>query len=302
MTKTSFATPILFLIFNRPKTTEKVFQRIRRIRPQQLFISADGPRLNKPGEKELCEEARNIIKHVDWNCDVRTNYSTINLGCKKGVSSGIDWFFLHVNEGIILEDDCLPDLSFFHFCETLLKYYRNNERIMHIGGVNFQDGRMRGSASYYFSRFNHVWGWATWKRAWDKYDVNVSSLHAEENRLYNYFPDHAMRKFWQKKFELVYKKGKDTWDYQWQYALSINNGLAIIPNINLVSNIGFEGEATHTTANIHMLANRPTKSIDTILHPIIIEPDHLADEYTFRKYTNPNKLIKLWRLIHQYVK
>jgi hypothetical protein len=298
----SFSTPILFLIFNRPDTTSQVFNKIREIRPKYLFVSADGPRQNKIDDEQKCRETRNIIKKIDWECKPKTNYSEKNLGCRVGVSSGINWFFNQVTEGIILEDDCLPDLSFFHFCESLLEYYRNDERIMHIGGVNFQDGRARGSASYYFSRICHVWGWATWKRAWDKYDVNVTRLHAKENRWCEFFPDRSMRKFWQKKFELVYNKEKDTWDYQWQYASSVNNGLAIIPSVNLISNIGFEGEATHTTANIHMLANRPTKSIGALLHPAIIEPDRQADEYTFRKYTNPNKLRKLWQLFISYLK
>jgi hypothetical protein len=293
-----FSTPVLFLIFNRPDTTKKVFERIRGIQPRSLYISADGPRENRTDEDEKCREARKIIEKIDWECDIKTNFSEKNLGCRVGVSSGIHWFFSHVTEGIILEDDCLPDLSFFHFCETLLAYYRKDERIMHIGGVNFQDGRKRGSASYYFSKINHIWGWATWKRAWEKYDVNISGLRAEQHRFREIYPDRAMRIYWQRNFELVYKKEKDTWDYQWQYVVSINNGLAILPNVNLISNIGFESNATHTTGGIHILANRPTESIDIIRHPAQVDPDRQADDYTFRKYMNPNKLIKLWRLIY----
>jgi hypothetical protein len=294
-----FATPILFLIFNRPDTTEKVFQQIRKIRPKQFFISADGPRQHKRGEDRLCAETQKIVEKVDWKCELQTSFSKKNLGCRIGVSSGIDWFFSHVAEGIILEDDCLPDISFFHFCKVLLKYYRNDERVMHIGGVNFQDGIVRGAGNYYFSKLNHIWGWATWKRAWDKYDVNISTYPQllEQNLLSSICEEPSMRKYWQKKFGLVYKKEVDTWDYQWQYALYIHNGLAILPNHNLVSNIGFDVHATHTIDNFHTLANRSTACIDTVIHPPFIVPDYLADAYTFKKYLNPNKLLKLWRLL-----
>jgi len=145
-----FATPILFLVFNRPDTTEKVFAKIRDIQPRQLFISADGPRSDKKDEKHKCEETRKVIQRIDWECDLKTNLSEKNLGCRVGVSSGINWFFSNVTEGIILEDDCLPDTSFFHYCETLLKHYRDNERIMHIGGTNFQDGIRWGMAVIIF--------------------------------------------------------------------------------------------------------------------------------------------------------
>lgn len=190
MTNKSFTTPILFLIFNRPETTERVFQQIRKIQPRQLFVSADGPRPTKIGEQETCEQVQKIIQKIDWKCDLKTNYSEKNLGCRVAVSSGINWFFNHVYEGIILEDDCVPDISFFHFCETMLEYYRNDERIMHIGGFNYQDGIIRGSGSYYFSQLSHIWGWATWKRAWDKYDVNVSTYlnYSSRNCFLRCFP------------------------------------------------------------------------------------------------------------------
>ncbi len=296
-----FTTPVLFLIFNRPDTTEKVFDIIREIKPLNLFVSADGPRLNKKDEEQKCTAARNIIKKIDWECQLKTNFSEKNLGCRAGVSSGINWFFTNVEEGIILEDDCVPDISFFNFCETLLKYYKNDERIMHISGVNFQDGIIRGNGSYYFSRINHIWGWATWKRAWDKYDVNVSTYpQLLEQKLFSaVFTDPAIRKYWQKNIQLVYKKQKDTWDVQWQYAVSVNNGLAIIPNVNLISNIGFDLNATHTIDNFHTLANRPVSHIDAINHPNFVVPDLQADAYTISKYMNPDKISKLWQLIRR---
>ena len=303
MNSKPFSTPILFLVFNRPDTTETVFRRIREIKPTRLFVSADGPRSQKPGENQKCAETRRIIEKVDWPCDVKTNYSDANLGCRKAVSTGIDWFFAQVEEGIILEDDCLPDLSFFSFCEALLAQYRDDSRVMHIGGVNFQNGNIRGDGSYYFSQLCHVWGWATWKRAWNQHDVNLSSypLALEQKKLSDAYALPAMERYWKKNFDLVYNGIKDTWDFQWQYAVSIAHGLTILPNVNLISNIGFSGEATHTKDRIEGLSNRPTSSLAQIQHPAFMLPDVEADMYTFRRYQNPSKLLKLYRLLTSVV-
>ena len=303
MNSMPFSTPILFLIFNRPDTTARVFQRIREIKPRHLFISADGPRAHKIHEKELCDAARKVVANVDWECDVKTNFREENAGCKISVSSGITWFFKNVEEGIILEDDCLPEISFFYFCETLLAYYRDDERIMHIGGANFQDGNTRGNGSYYFSNINHIWGWATWKRAWGKYDVGVSSYPEllRQDMLPHLFTNSKMEKFWEKRFELAYNGKIDTWDIQWQYAMSVNHGLAVIPNQNLVANIGFDAAATHTTDKFNTLANIPTSAIDSIVHPSQIIPDVTADYYAFRTYFSPPKARKLLYLMLRQV-
>lgn len=165
--------PVLLLIFNRPDTTQRVFHEIRGASPLQLFISADGPRENKPGEFEKCQITRDIVRQVDWDCEVYTNFRDKNLGCKIAVSSAIDWFFENVEEGIILEDDCLPSFSFFRFCEELLEKYRDDERIMQIGGTNLLSEWQRSDDSYYFSKYGAIWGWATWRRAWQYYDVNM---------------------------------------------------------------------------------------------------------------------------------
>ena len=151
--------PVLFLVFNRPETTRQVFEAIRTAKPPRLYIAADGPRLEREGERASCEEVRKIALEVDWECDVNTLFRVENLGCKRGPSEGISWFFEHEDEGIILEDDCLPDQSFFSFCEELLERYRNDTRIMAISGNNFQHGRKRTEYSYYFSRYFHGWGW-----------------------------------------------------------------------------------------------------------------------------------------------
>ena len=165
--------PILFLIFNRPETTKKVFSAIKEVQPPRLYIAADGPRSEQPDEADHCELARTIATKVDWDCEVKTLFRDQNLGIRIAVSQAIDWFFEQEPEGIILEDDCLPDQSFFWFCKELLEKYRNDTRIMHIGGTNFQFGKNRTNYSYYFSRYAHIWGWASWRRAWEYYDEKL---------------------------------------------------------------------------------------------------------------------------------
>ena len=301
MTLKPFTTPILFIIFNRPDTTARVFERIRAVKPPRLFVSADGPRPQKIGEAERCMQARALIKQVDWECDVQTHFSENNLGCKIGVSSAITWFFDHVEEGIILEDDCLPDRSFFHFCADLLERYRHDERIMEIGGTQYLKHLPISDASYYFSTLTQIWGWATWRRAWKKYDVTISHFPQvlERHLMQSLFHSPAMRHFWQKKFDFVHHNKIDTWDIQWQFTMSVNNGLAVIPNINLVSNIGFDANATHTLDIHHPLANRHTHPMQQIVHPIFIIPDTKTDCKTFRKSICPNKFVKLWGIIRR---
>ena len=277
-------TPILFLIFNRPDTTQKVFERIREIQPKYLYIAADGPRKDKAGEYELCERTRAII-NVDWNCEVKTLYRAKNLGCGLAVSQAISWFFEQVEKGIILEDDCLPDLSFFTFCEILLEKYKNNQTIMHIGGTNSQFGIKRGDDSYYFSKYPHIWGWATWKRAWLKY----KSEFTKEEKLQNIIPFYNFNKmeieFWESQWEILNSDSKiDTWDIQWTFSCWLNNGISIVPNYNLISNIGFNETATHTKSKESKLANIATVKLKKIIHPNLIAINNTADYYTFSKY------------------
>jgi len=283
MPNTTFHTPILFLIFNRPDTTEKVFEIIRKIKPEKLFVSADGPRANKPGEKEKCDQTRKIIGRVDWDCKVYKNFSDENLGCKKGVVKGINWFFENVEEGIIIEDDCILEDSFFTFAREMLGKYRHDERIMHIGAANFQDGKKRGEESYYFSKFCHVWGWATWRRAWQHYDVQIKSFgeFKSEGKIKNILPDKKMQQHWLKLFRTVYDNRLDTWDFQWVYTVWEQKGLSIIPNVNLVSNIGFGEEATHTKDSAHVLAENVHGKLSEIIHPKEVAQNTEADRYTF---------------------
>lgn len=295
-----FQTPILFLIFNRPDTTKRVFESIKSIKPAKLFIAADGARKDKVGEDLLCIETRKIIELIDWNCEIKTLFRTENLGCKIAVSSAIDWFFENEEQGIILEDDCLPDISFYSYCETLLKYYSSNERIMHISGNNFQDGIVRSNGSYYFSNYNHIWGWATWKRAWNKYKVNLEFLTEAEiiKLIETQFTSRKERVFWIQIFNKMCKPNIGTWDYQWSFAIWSNNGLSILPNQNLVSNIGFNNNGTHTSGVDYLgLSNMQTFSITNIIHPKNIEINKNADKYGLDHYFNPSKILYLRKKI-----
>lgn len=289
MPEFKLATPIAFIIFNRPDTTERVFAEIAKARPTKLLVIGDGPRLTKEGEAEKVSAARAIIKRVDWDCEVLTNFSDVNLGCKKRVSSGIDWVFEQVDEAIILEDDCLPDPTFFRFCQEMLERYRHDQRIGMISGDNFQFGRRHGNDSYYFSKYVHIWGWATWRDRWTgSYDVSLKKWLRvrDEGRLADMVGDAHEAAYWGKIFERVYLGEIDTWDYQWVFSNWIEGRLNILPAMNLVSNIGFGENATHTTG-ASKLANLPTTPMDSVLmHPIgtfrNIQADRASEQQIFR--------------------
>ena len=277
-------TPLLFIIFNRPDTTERVFTAIRNARPEKLFIAADGPRMDKQGEADKCKACIDIVSRIDWPCEVKTDYSSINLGCRERVSSALDWFFKAVPEGIILEDDCLPVPAFFTFMETMLSKYREEEKIMHISGNNFLFGTLPVKEDYYFSRIPHIWGWASWRRAWKKYDVGMRDLPEFENRkdIRDVFPEKFVQKSWIEIFRDVYHKRIDTWDYQWTYAVFKNQGLCINPANNLISNIGFGNDATHT-GKISRFADMPAIEMKLNgISPKELKPNQAADQYILR--------------------
>lgn len=288
--------PVAFIIFRRPDVTARVFEQIRLAQPKQLFIIADGPRNDE--DVLSCQEARAITEQVDWDCEVFRDYSDINLGCRRRVSSGLDWVFSQVGEAIILEDDCLPSQGFFDFCQTLLNYYRNDTRIWVISGNNFQDGIKRGDGSYYFSRYNHVWGWATWKRSWQKYDAELKTWpkFRDSRLLENILEDPTEVRYWSSLFDSFFTENRiDTWDYQWTYTCWSNGGLTILPNVNLVSNIGFGAGSTNTNVDsIKGISALPTEELINIKHPTFIIRDSVADQYTFKKmfYVPPQKGVR----------
>lgn len=279
-------TPVAFIIFNRPDTTERVFAEIAKAKPPKLLVIGDGARVNRPEEAEKVAAARAIIQRVDWECEVLTNFSEVNLGCKRRVSSGIDWVFEQVAEAIILEDDCLPDPSFFRFCQELLERYRHDQRIGLISGDNFQFGRRRNDDSYYFSKYVHIWGWATWRDRWaGSYDVTMAKWPRirDEAWLTDIVGNAHEADFWRKIFERVHRGEIDTWDYQWVFANWVEGRTTILPAVNLISNIGFDANATHTTGDSE-LANLATHPIGFPLkHPVGIFRNMQADIFSEKK-------------------
>jgi len=284
---------VLFLIFNRPDTTRKVFEQIRRAKPAKLYIAADGPRANRQPDIELCRKAREIEIQVDWDCELKTNFRIENAGCKEGVSSAVTWFFEQEEEGIILEDDCVPVNSFFWFCDTLLEKYRFDDRVRHITGCNLQQGQKWGSGTYYYSNMTHVWGWAGWKRVWKDYDKNLGKFDKQDMmaRLQDIFDDAAVVESYTKIFDEVKAGNIDAWGYQLDFVNFFHKGLAVIPNENLVSNIGFRADATHTLDSNSIYADIPLKEIYEIISPEIMRPEKRAESVILKHVfkTRPTK-------------
>jgi hypothetical protein len=274
---------ILFLVFNRPNTTVRVFEEIRRAKPPRLYIAADGPRLDRPGEAERCAEVRRIATAVDWPCDVHTLFRDINLGCGRAVSSAITWFFDHEEEGIILEDDCLPDPTFFSYCDELLDRYRHNQNIMSISGNNFQPDTKGLRDSYYFSIYPHIWGWATWRRAWENYDGALEhwSISSAATHMPVSIKNIVTLSYWNNVLASVKSGHIDTWDYQLTWSSWVHRYLNIIPAHNLVSNIGFGSDATHTLNCNDPFAAAPTRPVTfPLTHPKTIGSKVEFDKYT----------------------
>jgi hypothetical protein len=261
-----------------------VFEAIRAAKPQRLFVAADGPRADRSDEAERCRQVRKIATAVDWPCEVQTLFRQHNLGCRRAVSSAIDWFFAHVEEGIVLEDDCLPDPSFFAYCGELLIHYRDDPRVMAISGDNFVSAHWRPQESYYFSLFPHIWGWASWRRAWACYDVNLADWPAQRDaglikRMFANSPD--AQTYWTDVLNRTARGEIDTWDYQWVFATWKRGALGCLPAVNLVSNIGFGAGATHTRNAEDKYANLARASLSLpISHPDNVVASAHADEWT----------------------
>jgi hypothetical protein len=281
--------PVLFLAFNRPDTTARVMEAIRAARPQRLYIAADGPRDGQSREAERCAEVRGLATRVDWPCKVRTLFRQSNLGCRQAVSSAITWFFDQESEGIILEDDCLPSKSFFPYCAELLTRFRDDQRIMCITGNNFQRDMNGYPYSYYFSKYNHIWGWATWRRAWLCYDdtMNLYPKFVDYNSFKALSSSCEFLDYWKGELDKVYQRTLDTWDYVWMFSCWANSGLTCTPRVNLVSNIGFGDDATHCLASNSNCSNLSRFDIEIpLMHPPLIVSNTDADAYVTENIFN----------------
>jgi hypothetical protein len=286
-------TPVLLIIFNRFDTTKQVLASLRLSGVKDLFIYSDGPRVEKTGEINLLKLVQaETLNEIDWPCNVITNFREQNEGPRLAIGHAVTWFFEHVEEGIILEHDCVPAPSFYPFCETLLAHYRNDTRIMHISGDNFQFGKWRGDGSYYFSNLNHIWGFATWRRAWKHYDVSMGKFEVfkKYNRIKDIFQSKREQDIWMDILTKTHLQELQTWDYQWTFSIWINHGISILPNQNLVSNVGFDDQALNTTDPNHKLAKMQTFDIEELVHPSLIIIDHEADYYSTNEVFNPTIL------------
>ncbi len=300
----SFDTPIAFLIFNRPDVTQRVFCAIKNIRPSRLFVVGDGPRSDRPGEATQVAQTRAIIDRVDWPCDVQVCYADQNLGCKHRVATGLDWLFGQVEEAIILEDDCLPDPSFFPYCQELLDRYRHDRRVGAISGDNFQDGIRRTPHSYYFSKYFHCWGWASWRRVWENFDVGMKSWpEFRDHSGVAGFADSACENwFWTDLFEKQHRGEINSWAYPWHYSCWTQNALTVLPDVNLVSNIGFTRDATHCQSSSSRFANLPVQTLTELRHPPGVFRQVAADRYTFgRNFYRDSLSRRTRRLCRQWL-
>ncbi len=262
--------PILYLIFNRPDLVEQSFAQVRAARPERLFIAADGPRPGRDGEAELCRQSRSVVDRIDWGCEVRTLFHDENLGCRQAVGTAITWFFEQVEEGIILEDDCVADVSFFPFCAELLERHRDHERVMCVSGESYGGDTLWGSrGSYSFSAIPLFWCWATWRRAWAQYDDNLgaATTRAIRRQLTASLKNPLFARYWLSALAQAADGTIDSWGYRWTYSVLRANGLCAIPRANLVSNIGCDARATHTRDAEWGMANRPTTRLALPLRP-----------------------------------
>ncbi len=279
----AFDTPILMIVFNRADTARRVFEAVREMRPRTLLVSADGPR--SEAEAERCAAARAIVHEVDWECDVRTNFNAHNLGGPRACSGGISWAFDQVERAIVLEDDCLPNRAFFEFCAAMLERYADTPEVMHVCGSNFIAGQQKGEYDYHFSRYASAWGWASWRRAWQHFDLDLARWPQarRDGLLERRFATRFERDYWAYFFDRVHRKVSVHWDYAWKFACLVNEGLAVVPNANLISNIGFDANATHTTNTGAYVARLPLEDLDVarLRHPPAIVADDAADAQTF---------------------
>ena len=304
--KNNFKTPILFLVFNRPDTTIKVFNEIQKIKPKKLYIAADGPRDGNINDEKKCNEVKELIfKNINWNCEIKSLLRENNLGCKKAVSSAIDWFFESEEMGIILEDDCVPHQDFFYFCEKLLNFYKNDTRVMMICGTNYLGIDHQFYDDYFFSKFYIVWGWATWKRAWKYYDVEMLQWpnFKENKNLNNFFYNIDISSYYEGMFDLLFYKKFNTWDIQWWFSCISQSAYSILPKYNLITNLGEIGTHSETQKDLSM--NLPTKSfnIDNIKKNKFFTYSYEIDKLIYmklgilQKNTVKNKVKKIFKKI-----
>jgi hypothetical protein len=297
-------TPILYIAFNRPEITKISFDVLRKVQPKTLYISCDGPRLQIDGEDTKCNIVKKIVTNIDWDCDVKYKFNDINLGCKNSVKNAIDWLFDNEEFGIILEDDVLPTNEFFLFCEVMLKHFVDDKRIGIISGCNLLSKDELNIYSYLYSKYPNIWGWATWKRVWLQYDVNMNGYidFLNNNLLDTILPNFKLFKpYWKIQLDSVFYNRVDTWDFQFYFMMWKNNYLTILPTNNQIINLGYNKEATHTNGNIPSFILNLKSSIITfpISHNLNVKQNLILDtEISKIVYQINFFTILKWKLRH----
>jgi hypothetical protein len=304
MSPAALEVPVVFLVFNRPELTERVFARIREARPRTLWVVADGPRTGRHDDVENCRRVRELIERgIDWRCELVRDYAESNLGCGRRVASGITNAFRQAEEAIILEDDCLPEPSFFRFCAELLEKYRDEPRVGLVSGSHHQYVSRSGRDSYYFCRYGNIWGWATWRRAWQKFDLAMSDWPQwrDAGGVERLFPQRPVQQFWRRAWDRAAAGKIDTWDYQWTYCYLRHGMLGLLPRVALIENIGFGPGATHTIgAEDARAAVEPMRF--PLLHPATIEPDLEAEARASRRFFwRPSLPSRLWAQLKMWL-
>lgn len=278
--------PVALFVFNRPDLTQRVVEVLRDVKPPIVFVSADGPRTDRPDDERLCRETLDVLRSIDWPCEVHWNVREQNLGCGPAMSQGIDWVFQHVDRAILLEDDCAPDPTFFEFCTELLERYADDTRIMQIAGFNLSaPPDVFYDASYAFASYPFVWGWATWRRAWAHYDFTMSTWPAfrDNGMLKGLHAGRSHRATLRREWDWVHA-GNGTWDHQWQYTVMSQHGLSIYPSTNLISNLGFRADATQTTIEGGAYAAVPVQPIVLPLtHPPMVAHNPRLEKFLERE-------------------
>lgn len=269
--QTTNLAPILLIVFNRPDKVERLLAALAEIKPPRIYVAADGPRIGHPTDAGRSTATRALFDNLSWDCEIITHFQEQNLGCKRGVSTAISWFFTQVEAGIILEDDCVPAPTFISYASNLLEIYKNNEQIMHITGTTFLTKDPELTDSYFFSKLPLIWGWATWRRAWKRYDINVLEIGSLREKLFanQAFKNRAHSQFWVDLCTHIHTKNIDTWDAQWAYTVLYNSGITITPAYNLIHNIGFDADATHTTeiSSTALPISDQAYELNTLRHP-----------------------------------
>lgn len=290
-------TPVLLIVFNRPDKVAKLITALAKAKPTQIYVAADGPRPGRADDTEKCAMVRSLVSTLPWECEIKTLFQEKNLGCKLGVSTAITWFFSRVPEGIILEDDCIPDPSFFTYASTLLERYRDVPKVMHINGTNFlsESESAVSTASYNFSSIPLVWGWASWRRAWNLYDIETKNIEGLKEVLYanHSFSYRSHAYYWYDHCRHIVQRNVDTWDAQWVYSILNQGGICITPTVNTIENVGFDQDATHTT-EASSIAQHATTITDNLIAPQELAVNKELDVQTMHKafIDSPKKRLK----------